>query len=314
MLTTYLIKKFIPAMVAELQFHPFTTKAVIPEGAGNIGRFNVFSNPPGTVGTVNETTTQNEINTLTTAGTDVTIAEYGEFLKVSKLMSLTATKTSVDELSRRMAYAGAFCVDKLIRTQAALSTTAFYAETGQRGGSTTLPTGNPFSCSATAIMGAAKVLRSATVDGVIVGAQGFTGISGHENGHFAAIISPLQELQIVTESTTTRITWKDCVTNVPGAMGQEKAIKGYVGPIYGTTVYRTQNYATLTVTSSCDVGYVMGEGAIGAVSLTDMQPTIVYNDVNSPYKNMDSIAWHFFFGTKLIDSTRIVKMYSNNTI
>ena len=46
------------------------------------------------------------------------------------------------------------------------------------------------------------------------------------------------------------------------------------------------------------------------MAFKDMTPEVVINDVNSPYKNVDSVAWHLFFGTGLVDGGRVVKMYS----
>lgn len=309
LLTTYLIKKFIPALEAELQMQKFTTPAVIPEGQGKIGRFNVFSNPPGTTTPLVEgTPTGNEITTLTTTGTDCTIAEYGEFIKEPQLQNLAAQKGTRDELASRFAYGGGLALDGLVRAQAKLSTTAFYTTAVQLGGTTTASI--PTSGGASAIIGAAKQLRAASVDGVIVGARGFTGRSGHPDGEFAAILTPQFEATMVTEGTTGRMTWAQAVTNVPGVMGQEKVVRGRMGSVYGTACYRTQNYDQTTVTSLADNNYILADGGIGAVAFGDMQAKIIINDVNSPYKNVDSIAWHAYFGTGLISSARVVRLYS----
>ena len=56
LLTTYLIKKFIPALEAELQFEKFTTKATLPSGMGNIARFNRFDSPAGSTTALTEGT------------------------------------------------------------------------------------------------------------------------------------------------------------------------------------------------------------------------------------------------------------------
>jgi hypothetical protein len=84
-----------------------------------------------------------------------------------------------------------------------------------------------------------------------------------------------------------------------------------MGEVYGVMCYRTQNYDQTTVTSLADNNYLLADGGIGAVAFDDMKAKIVINDVNSPYKNVDSIAWHAYFGTGLIDSARVVRMYSN---
>ena len=46
------------------------------------------------------------------------------------------------------------------------------------------------------------------------------------------------------------------------------------------------------------------------MAFQDMNAEIILNDVNSPYKNVNSFAWHAMFGAGLIDSARVVKLYS----
>ena len=43
----------------------------------------------------------------------------------------------------------------------------------------------------------------------------------------------------------------------------------------------------------------------------EKKPTVI-NDVNSPYKNVNSIAWHAMFGVGLISGTRVIKLYTLN--
>ena len=312
LLTTYLIKKFIPTMEAELQFSKFTTPAIIPPGSGKIGRFNVFSNPPGTAVALTEgITTGNEVVTLTSAGTECTIAEYGEYIKINSLFDFAAVKGTRDEAAKRFAFGGAVALDKLVRNAASGSTTTWYCATGSLGGAAAPGSGAPTSGYASSLIGAGKLLRGISQDGFIVGGNGFTGVSGHPEGDFAALVTPQFEATMVTEGTTARITWAQAVTNVPGSMGQEKFVKGKMGSVYGTTCYRTQNYLTATITSSCDINYVLADGGLGAVAFEDMKAEIIINDLNSPYKNVDTLAWHARFGTGLIDGGRVVKMYSN---
>lgn len=309
LLTTYLVKKFIPALEAELQFQKFTTPAVIPDQAGKIGRFNVFSNPPGTVTPLAEgSTTGNVITTLTTVGTDCTIAEYGEYIIEPQLQHLAAQKGTRDELASRFAYGGSLALDSLVRAQAKLTTTASYFIAATPHAQTTPVT--PTAGSASGLIASTTLLRNATVDGVIVGARGFTGRPGHPDGDYASIVSPRFEASMVTEGSSTRLTWAQANTQVPGSMGQEKVIRGKMGGVYGTTCYRTQNYDTTTVTSLADNSYLVADGGLGAVAFGDMKATVIINDLNSPYKNVDTIAWHAFFGTSLISSARVVRMYT----
>ena len=314
LLTTWLNKKFVSDLEWALQHKKFTTDAIIPAGSGATGRFIVFAAPPaGTSYSTTSTTaltelftTQNEINTITAAGTEITIAEYGEFHKTSALAMYAAVSGAREKLVKRMRDGAAITIDTLVQTKANTSTNYLYSTAAATGGTTTFSTGSVQNMSAAAIIHAGKILKANK-------AKGISGVAGHPDGHFAAVLSNKAVLDIVTENTTGRVYWTQAVTNVPGALGQEKWVNGYLGSIFGTACYETQNAQTgitYTASSTGDVQLVFADGAVGAMAFKDMQPQIILNDVNSPYKNSDSIAWKVFFGTALIDGNRICKIYS----
>jgi hypothetical protein len=315
LLTTWLNRKFVSDLEWELQFQKFTTKAIIPPGSGKIGRFNVFAPPPA--GTSYSTTstgaltenwnTQNEIATITANSTDITISEYGEFHRTSALAMYAVVPGTREKLRKRLVDGASITLDTLVKTAVNTATSNYlYATAAGTGGVTTAP-------AAVTTMGAATIIQARKIL-YANKVPGFSGLSGHPDKQYAAILGPKQELDIVTENTTGRIYWSQAVTNVPGRMGQEKWVNGYIGSIYGVAVYTTQNFGTgsYTGSSSGDISFVLGDGAVGAMAFRDMMPRVILNDVNSPYKNIDSVAWHSFFGTGLIDGTRVVKMYSTS--
>jgi len=317
LLTTWLNRRFVSDLEWELQFQKFTTKAIIPPGSGKIGRFNVFAEPPaGTSYSTSSTTaltealafaTTNQINTITAASTDVTVTEYGEYYRTSTLMEYAAMPGSREKLRKRLRDGAAITIDTLVKAQYQTSTNYAYADATADGLATTWNTGTVGIVGAATIIGARKILYAAKC-------TGFEGIPGHPNKQFAAILSPKGELDVVTEVTTGRVYWSTAVVNVPGKMGQEKFVNGYIGSIYGTAVYCTQNFdtaQTYSVSSTGDINYIIADGAVGAVAFRDMEPQVIVNEVNSPYKNVNSVAWHVFFGVGAIDAnTRVVKLYS----
>lgn len=302
-------KDFVSDLNYMLQTKKFTEDAIVPKGQGNIARFFVLSEPArtgyttgGSAAITEMTTTANEIVSLTTTSTDMTIAEFGEFIKVGSLYEYAAIDTMREKIRGRLADGAAVALDSFTHSKARQTTNIVYATAAQTGGVTTGP-------SAVTALGASTLIlgRKVLVDGLC---KGLSGRPGHPNGQFAAIITPKQELDITTEVTTLRVYWNQMVVNVPGVLGQEKAINGYIGSIYGSAVYVTNNYATTTYTSAVDIGYLLADGGIGSVNFKSRTPEIVVNDVNSPYKNVNSIAWHAFEAAALISSVRVVKLYS----
>jgi N4-gp56 family major capsid protein len=328
LLTTYLIRKFIPALEDELQFQKFTTKASVPRGMGNIARWNYFSSPVVQTTALTEgTVTGNEITTLTTNFVNGTLAEYGEFITVTELESFTALPGSRAELSNRMAYGAARSIDALVRNAADTTTSDWYAGPGEGGGASATTAavfgsdaasatygsaGEPqLSMSAAAVIGAAAELRGNS-------ARGIAGVKGHPNRHFACIMSTGAEQDLVQEATAGRMTWAEAVTDVPTVGNQGSWVNGYMGSIYGTACYRSQNLTTGVITTTLDENFVIAEGGLGAVSLKTADPQIFVNtassgDVGNPYRNRHTVAWHAFFVASLIDSNRVIKLYSGTT-
>jgi N4-gp56 family major capsid protein len=307
LLTTYLIRKFVPALEKELQLHRFTTKAMIPPGEGNVGRFNVFSSPAAATSFIAEgTATAGEITTLTTSPTNVTIREYGQFLKMTRLQDMAAVKGTRDEVADRMAYAAALTIDGLVRTRA-------------KGGTALLANGAS-TLAATDTLSARDLitasLETLSGDNDVVGLRG---VQGHPDGEFAAVVHPEAEADMVSEAATStnKVVWSEIVKHVPGTEGQQKAIKGSMGSVYGTACYRSQNVDTSVLTNTITAfnNFVIGDGALGCVALEDMDPVIYVNtpssgDVGNPYRNFSTIAWHVFYGDALIDANRVVRLYS----
>lgn len=315
LLTTYLIRKFIPTLENELQFAKFATDATLPQGMGNIARFNVFGNPPGTTTALTEGTVTGNATTITSTGTDATIAEYGEFVITTRLAEFAAVPGSRDALGKRMAYGAALCMDSLVRNRADATTSDWYAGTGVGGGASTAAgvsaTYVPVNLSASAIVAATGEIKGNN-------AMGHRGVAGHPDRHFACIMSSGAETDVVLETTAGRMTWHESVVNVPGALGQGKWVNGYMGSIYGTACYTSNNTTLATLTNSADETLILGEGGVGAVSMIDADPQIYINtpssqDVGNPYRNRATIAWHMYYATALIDSNRIIKIYSAAT-
>lgn len=301
-LTTWLNKKFIPDLMYEVQWQPFTEKAIIPPQSGNIGRFLVWNLPTAATTNLSEgTTTQGEV-TFSGIGTNITVVEWGQHLKTTELMMYAAVKGAREKLSKRLRDGAALTLDSRIRDVAAGTTVAAYTSAAAAGASTTAAI--PTAGNAAALIFCRKLLRDAKV-------PPFEGVPGHPNRHYAAILSPQYEMTMVQEVSSGRVTWTEMVKNVPGAMGQEKMINGYLGSVYGVACYVTQNYSQTTITSLSDNNYVIGDGGVGAMGFDQMNPRIIINDVNSPYKNIDSVAWHAQFQAALIESVRVVRLYSN---
>ncbi len=316
-LTTWINRNFVRDLEWQLQHQKFTTKATIPQGAGNIGRFLTFAPPTaytgysglGTVALTeaatfaSATSASHEITAITQTSTDITIGEFGEFTKVGTLYEYAAVPGLRAELLKRLRDGAAFGLDRFTLTKSLTTTNILYADTTPQGASSSTTTLMTAVLGASSITAATKVLFAGL-------AKGFDNAPGVPSGQYAAVITPDQEQDLVTEFTTLRMSWSNSVVNVPGAMGQEKWVNGYIGSIYRTAVVVTQNYVTQSITQTQETAIVYADGGVGAMAFGDMNAQIILNDVNSPYKNVNSFAWYARYGAGLIDSARVVKLYS----
>lgn len=317
---TWINKKFVSDLEFSLQHQKFTMAATMPEGYGaNIARFVDFAPPSntsvgvagygtGSTALTEATPTGGQITSITTNPTNVTISEYGEFIQIGQLYEYAAVGGTRARLSKRLLDGGLISIDAVVRAQANLSTSALYALTTMAGANTTIPV-----ILSVAPLGAAALVQGKRTLFANL-ATGFRGVPGHPEGHYSAILTPKQEADIVTEVTTGRIFWNNCVVQVPGSDGQLKFVNGYIGSIYRMACYITQSFLTGTVSNVAaaqgEIGYLYADGGVAAATFEDMRPRVIINDVNSPYKNVNSIAWHSYFGAGLIDSRRVIKLYS----
>lgn len=326
-LNTWINKKFVTDLMFDLQLQKFTAEAIIPEDQGALARYIEFAPPgrnssysslgntrlPEGVTNFQTATSLHEITGITMLRTEVTVFEFGEHVKIGSLYEFASMSGTREKIVKRLKDGAAVSLDDVVRAQMDVTTFGVSAQQSAIGG---LDTTNVVTTifSQTAALGAAAVITAKNLlrTGLV---QGITGVAGHIDRNYALVISPAQETQIVTEVSNGRIYWSNAVINVPGSMGQEKFVKGYLGDIYGVSTYVTQNFATATMTVAVSVGYIMGADAVAAVAFRQMTPQVIMNEVNSPYKNMNSIAWYAQFGAGLVTlaaglQNRVIKIYS----
>jgi N4-gp56 family major capsid protein len=306
-LTTWLNKKFISDMEFECQYLPFTEKAIIPPGSGDIGRFLTWGLPAaGTV--ITDGTSENDV-TFTGKGTDITIREWGQSIKTNEIMMYAAVKGAREKLSKRLRDGAALTIDTMIRAQAAAATTGTAAYSGgptmQAGASTTAPA-LISTMNASALIYCKRLLKDSK-------AHGFRGVAGHPDKNYAAIISEKAEQDMVQEVSTGKVTWSDMIKNVPGVNGQTAWVDGYIGSVYGVSVYTTQNNAQGTATSLCDINVVLADGGIGCMAFEDMEPGILITPVNGAFQNQTWVAWHLNSNAAPIADVagvRVIRLYT----
>ena len=311
LLTTFIVKKALPALEQDLQAQKFTVKASIPAGQGLVGRINQYSSPVmGTSGALTEGSTGNWVD-VTVSPVNITISEIGEAMHIPTIMDIAASAGMRQDLVDRFAFGGKLKIDTLVLAQFYANATTIMQCLGTTAGAVAYPNAAvPTGMNATAIIAAKKKLKDAY-------SQGFTNVAGIPSGHMAVMLSEQAEVDMVTEVSAGRVCWAAAKTNVPGYQGQESWVNGYIGSVYGVACVTSQNVTTGQTISGTNssANIVTAYGAVGAVAFGDMNMSVYINTPNAnstdnPYRNFSTVAWYGMFGTKLLDVNRTVKLYS----
>jgi len=133
---------------------------------------------------------------------------------------------------------------------------------------------------------------------------------------FAVIVHSVPRTHLVTDVSTSRLTWEQINKYVSGFSGQEKLLNGVVGGIAGGMVFLSNNITTATVdTISAYANLVLAQDGLGAASQGGMNPDVFINKPSSnstdnPYRIFGTVSFVFQTAPKLLDVLRAEILYS----
>lgn len=307
LITTSIRKKFIPFLRNKLRFADFAAEGSLTKhGGSKTLRWNLASKIAAdhTTALTETTTSQNEIATITITAVLSTVSEYGAFTKVSSLGEMAWTRETRSEFAKILAEDGARTVDTRLRNIADNTTTFLVSQDTATGGTTNLLT------TKTAIAQDIAVLSGRFNQN---DAEGFDS----QSGMYVVIVHGKVEQDLVTDVTTTRLSWSEVNKHVPGLDGQKKIIVGTPGAIYGTMVLRSNNITTKTLTSTVTAyaNIALADHGIGRAGFGAMDPQIIMKspgpqDTSNPLNTFGTIGWKAALGEALLDSNRVITYYS----
>lgn len=310
LITTSIRRKFIPFLRNKLHFADFAVPGTLMrQGGSKVLRWNLASKIVDAAGVTlttalsETTTTQNEVVTITISAVTATAAEYGAFAKISSLADLAWTSESRQEIGKLFGEAGARTVDTLLRNVADDTTTFLVSGQTATGTGTMLATNT----------------ANAQDIAVISGRFNQNDAEGHDSqsGMYVVIVHGKVEQDLVTDVTTTRLSWSEVNKHVPGVDGQQKIIRGSPGAIYGTMVLRSNNITTkvLTNTLTAYANIALADHGIGRAGWDAMDPQIITKnsgsqDTSNPLNMYGTLGFRVTMGPVLLDSARVITYYS----
>lgn len=294
--TVYYNKKALDQLMKVFVFMSVTDPDVIPLRSGKTVQFyryglfgaNTTPTAEGTVGTSLQ---------LSTSTISATVSEYSDFVTISSLLEETAIDPIVENASEQLGYRAGLTTDLLVRTELDSTSTP---EIGTIGAYAT----------------AADLKRAkALLEGVDV--------LPRDGQDFVAVIHPYALYDIVADNSPGGFIDTFKYAN-PGTF-----ITGEVGKVDGVRLVKSTNVKTSgSAPSVLYWSYVVGKGAIGAISLSGRGPSNVKDPKKQSFKiNVvrggpqiadpegkigAAVSYRFVFVAKLMDTTtyryKMVKM------
>ncbi len=313
--TTYIIRKLVPGLKDELLFSDYAEPARIPaKVGGRVARWNIptmfkytlsgatsVDSAKLTAGTI-----QTKRDMVTITNVETTIEDYGDVIDIDDLANESAISEALDAYKDIVMFAGASLIDGL-NHQAALASTNFYhCEQAAAGvGGAVLANGNRFV--AADIPFIAGFFRGKN-------AKGWDSLSKD----FMLAIHPDMESHMVSDVTTTELSWSEVNKHVPVGFQQLYDNHRFVGRLNGLSILRTTMVETVSedvAAHRCVALSRWGVGWLGLGQSGPKSPSIKFKSpgpqsTNDTLDQIHKLGYKVRAASKLLDSNRVLVVYS----
>lgn len=287
---TFYDRQLLTRTVPELLYAKFGQRKRIPQGSGRIVEFRKFSGLAVATTPLTEGALYTNLKDLTVTATTATVAQYGDAIGFSDLVSTTTIDPLLKESTDILAEQSAETIDELVRDTVTAGTTVFYA--GARVSRVTL--------AATDIITVADVANIAM--------QMKLNRARKIDGSWQAITHPR-----VTFDLQRTAEWRDA--NNYHQTG--RPFDGSLGQLYGVKFWETDKakvFADAGVGGVVDVYtmLVIGAEAFGVVDLAGHNLRTIFKPLGSagsadPMDQQSSMAWKVTFGVKRLQEAFMLR-------
>jgi N4-gp56 family major capsid protein len=298
----YYEKKLLSVLEPRLQLFKLGKKQRLPKGQGKQVKWLRYSKINSSTSALTEGTAPSEI-AFTTANVTATVSQYGQFSKVSDLLSDTAIDPVLESLSERFGRAASETIEDLIVAE--LDAQAFIQRVNNRANDDAIVAGDVLNH---------KELIEAMIS------QKVAYIGPHEMGNYMGIIHPACQYDLLSDTQTG--SWLDVNKFVEGQ--QAKLLRGEFGQLYGIRLAVSDKMTAAANMSSVSVkkSYVIGEEAFGVVELNGDSMSMIIKDhksggVSNPLEQFATVGYKIHgFAAKYLDasSKRVVQIRSSSAI
>lgn len=287
-------KKAFDFLREKLFFHQAGMMEKIGRNQGQTISTYRINNLAAATSTLTEGTAPSEVQVEGTTFS-ATLAQYGNWAKVTDLLEVTGRSDSMEQFSRQFGYNGALSIDTLTYTEFISGSTAFYAN-GTDSGS--FAANSYFS---------SKDLRRL--------AKNFraNNVPTFDDGYYRMFLHPDCEFDVMTDDLFGSVV--DLQKREPGDADKWKNVAGVYG---GFKVYTTALISTATINSQTAYqNLAVGYGALLNVHLDGMPFQLFVNPasnvtISNPLGQLGSIGWKATYVADYIgsDGPRSYKAYA----
>jgi N4-gp56 family major capsid protein len=290
-LMTYYESKFIERAKNILVHAQGFQKATHGKNAGKIIRMNRYTALSVASTALTEGANPAEVS-IAGANVDVTLAEYGNTVKVAKLLSLTSIDREGQEKTELLGQNMGETLDDLARKD------MYGGETAQLAGAKSALT----DVAATDTFSAAEVRKAVRTLKVNKALR-------YADGYFLGKVGPYSAYDLMGDTT-----WVNAHTYKDGA----NLYQGEIGRLHGVrfveTNYQKSESSTVTVYSN----FIHGDKAIGEYNLEGDMPKLYIkvptsSDTSNPADRYSTIAWAGVYAAKVLVATWILNVKSGAT-
>lgn len=301
----YYEKKLLSTLQPRLQLFKLGKKQKLPKGFGKQVKWLRYTKIGSSTTALTEGTAPSEI-AFTTANVTANVAQYGQFSKVSDLLSDVAIDPVLENLSELFGRAAAETVEDLIVAELDAQAAVRFANGRANNGAII----------ATDVM-THKELINASIQ------QKIAYIGPHEMGSYMAVIHPASQYDLLADSQAG--SWYDLNKFNPGDQAQEKILKGEFGMLYGCRLLVSDKMTTTTDGSggiNVRSNYVIGEEAYGVVELNGSSINMIVKDnksggVANPLEQYSTVGYKIHgFAAKYLDasSKRVISIHAASVL
>ena len=299
-LSTYYEKRFLMRAEENFVYEQLGMPGRIPKGEGKTVVWNKITNP-----TVKDTALT-EATDPTPAGmsatlVSATLAQYGNYERVSDLLELTAIDGTVKEIMDALAYEAAKTIDTVIRDAISTGGLAIIATAAYSNSAGFTPTRNSINADDTF---AVSDLRRAVRQLNRMAAK------PHTKDRFVAVAHPdvIFDLQGDTN-------WVNA--HIYTEKGINAVYNGEAGELYGTRFIMTQQAPVLTNSGSAGtevyLTHVMGKEFFGVSKLQNLATYVDSPSPRSALRLFSYIGWKASFAVKVLNDSFAARVESAAT-